>query len=119
MELTIVDVFAEQPLSGNQLAVVEGCADLIGDAMQDIAREMNFSETTFVIDQAEDRANVRIFTPAAELPFAGHPTLGTAWVLAGGKGRFILDLDAGAVPVEFRTGCRLCEPYVLSRRERA
>ena len=102
MELTIVDVFAERPLAGNQLAVVRDAASLTTDAMQDIAREMNFSETTFVISESADRANVRIFTPAWELPFAGHPTLGTAWVLAGGQGSYTLDLEAGAVPVEFK-----------------
>ena len=104
MELTIVDVFAEQPLAGNQLAVVREVAGLTSEAMQDIAREMNFSETTFVISEADRRASVRIFTPAWELPFAGHPTLGTAWVLAQGQGQYVLDLEAGAVPVEFNDG---------------
>jgi trans-2,3-dihydro-3-hydroxyanthranilate isomerase len=104
MDLTIVDVFAEQPLAGNQLAVVRDVAGLTTEAMQDIAREMNFSETTFVISEADRRANVRIFTPAWELPFAGHPTLGTAWVLAQGQGHYTLDLEAGAVPVEFKDG---------------
>jgi len=104
MELTIVDVFAEQPLAGNQLAVVRDAHALSTQQMQDIAREMNFSETTFVINETAERARVRIFTPDSELPFAGHPTLGTAWVLAGGEGTFTLDLDAGAVPVEFANG---------------
>ena len=104
MELTIVDVFAEQPLAGNQLAVVRDVGDLSPDAMQDIAREMNFSETTFVITEGDGRASVRIFTPAWELPFAGHPTLGTAWVLTGGAGRCVLELAAGDVPVEFADG---------------
>ncbi len=101
MELTIVDVFAERPLEGNQLAVVRDVAGLTTEAMQDIAREMNFSETTFVTSEGDKRANLRIFTPEWELPFAGHPTLGTAWVLAKGKGQITLDLEAGAVPVEF------------------
>ena len=104
MELTIVDVFAERPLAGNQLAVVADAGSLTDEAMQDIAREMNFSETTFVTSEADERANVRIFTPAWELPFAGHPTLGTAWVLSGGVGEYTLDLEAGAVPVEFTDG---------------
>jgi trans-2,3-dihydro-3-hydroxyanthranilate isomerase len=104
MELTIVDVFAEKPLAGNQLAVVRNVGDLSGDAMQDIAREMNFSETTFVTSEGDGRASVRIFTPAWELPFAGHPTLGTAWVLSGGQGRCVLELAAGDVPVEFADG---------------
>ncbi len=104
MELTIVDVFAERPLAGNQLAVVRDARGLSTEAMQDIAREMNFSETTFVISEADRRATVRIFTPEWELPFAGHPTLGTAWVLARGEGLFTLELEVGAVPVEFSEG---------------
>lgn len=104
MDLTIVDVFAEQPLAGNQLAVVRDVGDLSSDAMQDIAREMNFSETTFVTSERGGRASVRIFTPAWELPFAGHPTLGTAWVLSGGTGSYVLELKAGDVPVEFEDG---------------
>jgi trans-2,3-dihydro-3-hydroxyanthranilate isomerase len=101
MQLTIVDVFAEKPLAGNQLAVVRNVAGLGGESMQDIAREMNFSETTFVTSEDRGRASVRIFTPEQELPFAGHPTLGTAWVLAGGTGTCTLDLAAGEVPVVF------------------
>lgn len=101
MQLTIVDVFAESRYAGNQLAVVRDCADLSDAAMQDIAREMNFSETTFVTAESNGRATVRIFTPEWELPFAGHPTVGTAWVLAGGEGEIVLDLDLGPVPVCF------------------
>jgi trans-2,3-dihydro-3-hydroxyanthranilate isomerase len=104
MKLTIVDVFAEQPLAGNQLAVVEDCADLDDQRMQDIAREMNFSETTFVVGGDEQQPHVRIFTPAQELPFAGHPTVGTAWVLTGGEGTISLNLKAGTVPVRFEDG---------------
>jgi trans-2,3-dihydro-3-hydroxyanthranilate isomerase len=104
MKLSIVDVFAEARYQGNQLAVVEDAADLSSDTMQDIAREMNFSETTFVVSQADGRAAVRIFTPGQELPFAGHPTLGTAWVLSGGRGSITLSLAAGDVPVRFEDG---------------
>jgi trans-2,3-dihydro-3-hydroxyanthranilate isomerase len=119
MELTIVDVFAETPLAGNQLAVVRHCSGITTDAMQSIAREMNFSETTFVTREGKGEADVRIFTPAAELPFAGHPTVGTAWVLSGGEGTFQLNLKAGAVPVRFDAGIgwmtpppvRLGEPF--------
>jgi predicted PhzF superfamily epimerase YddE/YHI9 len=75
-----------------------------GAQMRNIAREMNFSETTFVTAETEDRATARIFTPASELPFAGHPTLGTAWLLAGGTGTFTLDLAGGAVPVSLVEG---------------
>jgi len=107
MQCTIVDVFAETRWSGNQLAVVQGCAHLDTATMQAIAREMNFSETTFVTDQTSDAARVRIFTPERELPFAGHPTLGTAWVLAhaaqppANAVPFTLQLAAGDVPVTF------------------
>ena len=101
MRCSIVDVFAEQPLAGNQLAVVRDCAHLDAKEMQDVAREMNFSETTFVVEERPGEAKVRIFTPVRELPFAGHPTLGTAWVLARDRGSFTLDLAAGRVPVTF------------------
>lgn len=104
MQLTIVDVFAERPLAGNQLAVVRQCAGLSDAAMQDIAREMNFSETTFVTREGDGEADVRIFTPEWELPFAGHPTVGTAWVLSGGTGNIVLHLEAGSVPVVFEEG---------------
>ena len=104
MELTIVDVFAEKPLAGTQLAVVREPGALSDTQMQDIAREMNFSETTFVTAETDKAADVRIFTPAVELPFAGHPTVGTAWVLAHGTGTYTLNLAAGAVPVIFEDG---------------
>lgn len=77
----IVDVFAEGPLEGNALAVFPLPGAVPTDRMQRIAREMNLSETTFVTAIAEDGYDVKIFTPANEMPFAGHPTLGTAWVL--------------------------------------
>jgi trans-2,3-dihydro-3-hydroxyanthranilate isomerase len=83
-QVRIVDVFTDKPLAGNQLAVVLDGSDLTPKTMQRIAREMNFSETTFVLPP-EDRAHaakIRIFTPHTELPFAGHPTIGTAWVLS-------------------------------------
>jgi len=101
MRFEIVDVFAEAPLQGNQLAVVEDAAALSSERMQDIAREMNFSETTFVLERTDQRATVRIFTPDHELPFAGHPTLGTAWVLGRDRGSYILDLAVGPVEVAF------------------
>ena len=102
-----VDVFAEQALAGNQLAVVLDAADIPEDVMQRIAKEMNISETTFVMPPADPAhaARVRIFTPASELPFAGHPTVGTAWVLAtaglvpGGALEFVLEEGVGPVKV--------------------
>ena len=78
----IVDVFAERPLAGNQLCVVPDGAGLDGDTMQALAREIGFSESTFVLSAAGDRYEMRVFTPGAEMPFAGHPTLGTAYLLA-------------------------------------
>lgn len=101
MRLEIVDVFAEAPLEGNQLAVVRDAASVSSKQMQDIAREMNFSETTFVLKEDSQRASVRIFTPGQELPFAGHPTLGTAWVLGRQRGSYTLDLEVGPVTVTF------------------
>ncbi len=110
MDCSIVDVFAERPLSGNQLAVIRRCAHLDTAEMQAIAREMNFSETTFVVEERRDEARVRIFTPDRELPFAGHPTLGTAWVLGRDRGSYTLDLAAGRVPVTFEGGVVWMEP---------
>ena len=104
MNCSIVDVFAERPLAGNQLAVVRDCSDLDTGAMQAITREMNFSETTFVVDEGPGEARVRIFTPDRELPFAGHPTLGTAWLLGRDRDRYTLHLEAGRVPVTFESG---------------
>jgi trans-2,3-dihydro-3-hydroxyanthranilate isomerase len=101
----VVDVFAEAPYAGNQLAVVHG-ADPLGDAqLLAIAREFNYSETTFPVPGDSARYAVRIFTPGGELPFAGHPTLGTAWVLrdrgllAGDEA--VQDCPAGEVGVRF------------------
>ena len=102
--ITIVDVFAERRLAGNQLAVVHDAGDLSDVEMQSIALETNFSETTFVLDRDSASATVRIFTPAWELPFAGHPTVGTAWVLSGGEGPITLNLPIGPVQVEFVDG---------------
>ena len=79
----IVDVFAEEKYAGNQLAVVREAEDLTDDKMQSIAKEMNYSETTFILsdEQRDGGYDVRIFTPEAEIPFAGHPTLGTAYII--------------------------------------
>src|SRR5256714_6629538 len=78
-----VDVFTDRPLAGNPLAVVLQADGLSDIQMQAIARETNLSETTFVLppENRDHAARVRIFTPHAELPFAGHPTVGTGWVL--------------------------------------
>jgi len=77
----VVDVFARAPLEGNGLAVFPDPGSVDPGRMQKIAREINLSETTFVMGVDQGGYDVRIFTPSDELPFAGHPTLGTAWVL--------------------------------------
>ena len=81
MDFTQVDVFADGPYAGNPLAVFHDASELDAVQMQTIAKEMNLSETSFVISTAGDSYDVRIFTPTHELPFAGHPTIGTAWTL--------------------------------------
>ena len=110
MSLTfyIVDVFAEEKYAGNQLAVVLGGADLPDETLQEIALEMNYSETTFVLsgEETDGGYDVRIFTPGGEVPFAGHPTLGTAYVirheiLAEPVDLLTLNLEAGEIPVTF------------------
>lgn len=104
----IVDVFAESRFAGNQLAVVRDAKDLSEPQMQEIAREMHFSETTFILsDQPRDGGyDVRIFTPASEVPFAGHPTLGTAFVIqqeiiGSPVPTVTLNLKVGQIPVTF------------------
>jgi trans-2,3-dihydro-3-hydroxyanthranilate isomerase len=83
-DFALVDVFTDRPFGGNQLAVFPDAAGLSDGTMQQLAREFNFSETTFVLPPADPShtCRVRIFTPGRELPFAGHPTVGTAAVLA-------------------------------------
>jgi len=104
----ILDVFAEEKYAGNQLAVVRDAAALSDGAMQRIAKEMNYSETTFVLsDTPKDGGyDVRIFTPEEEIPFAGHPTLGTAFVIRNEimsepAEKVVLNLKVGQIPVTF------------------
>ncbi|MFD0255042.1 PhzF family phenazine biosynthesis protein [Streptomyces sp. NPDC127113] len=98
----VVDAFSRRPLSGNPVAVVLESDDLSADQMQRIAREMNLSETTFVLRARKGGdAYVRIFTPVNELPFAGHPLLGTAVALAGRTGAQRLDLETAQAVVPF------------------
>lgn len=103
----LVDVFAERALEGNQLAVFLDGRGLSDDEMQAIAREMNLSETTFILpsdsENDEKGIRVRIFTVSEELPFAGHPTLGTAYCIhsQAGRERVVLNLNVGSVPVSF------------------
>ncbi len=103
-----VDVFTSRPLEGNSLAVFPEGRQLSDAEMQAIAREMNLSETTFILPreasvEKERGVRVRIFTVQEELPFAGHPTLGTSFVLRGNTGarEVRLDLNVGTIPVRF------------------
>jgi trans-2,3-dihydro-3-hydroxyanthranilate isomerase len=107
----IADVFTDAPLEGNQLGVFTDARDLATEQMQRLARELNFSESTFVLPpESGGHARVRIFTPHLEVPFAGHPTLGTAFVLAAPLqlDEIRLETGRGIVPVRLeRDGARL------------
>src|SRR6266516_265655 len=111
-EFVQLDVFTRTPLTGNPLAVFTDARGLIDSEMQALAREMNLSETTFILardtaTEAREGKKVRIITVEQELPFAGHPTLGTAlYLYASGtdskkSGQITLDLKAGKIPVRF------------------
>ncbi len=113
MRFYIVDVFAESRLAGNQLAVFRDCTKLSPKKMGKIAQEMHFSETTFITSEEPHNGgyDVRVFTPAFELPFAGHPTLGTAYILQSKViGRQVpnvaLNMKVGQIPVNisYRNG---------------
>jgi trans-2,3-dihydro-3-hydroxyanthranilate isomerase len=104
----ILDVFAEEKYAGNQLAVFRSAAGISGEEMQKLAREVNFSETTFILsdEQVDGGFDVRIFTPNEEVPFAGHPTIGTAHIIRneilGGTAESVtLNLKVGQIPVTF------------------
>lgn len=107
MLLDLIDVFGSRPLSGNPLAVVRGGERLSDEAMLGLTRWLGFSETTFLCSPRDPRADyrVRIFYPGGELPFAGHPTLGTchAWLAAGGvprsAGRIVQECGVGLVEI--------------------
>jgi trans-2,3-dihydro-3-hydroxyanthranilate isomerase len=107
----IVDVFAEGKYAGNPLAVVTQGQGLSSQQMQQITREFNFSESTFITSgrKADGGYDVRIFTPGEEVPFAGHPTVGTAWVIRNllaldRPQRVLLNLKVGQIPVAFDEG---------------
>jgi trans-2,3-dihydro-3-hydroxyanthranilate isomerase len=100
----LVDVFTDRPFAGNQLAVFTDARALDAATMQALAREMNFSESTFVLPAEQGgHARIRIFTPVREIPFAGHPTLGTAIVLglSTGLDGIRLETGSGIVPLRF------------------
>ena len=104
-DFRIVNVFAETPLGGNPLCVFEDARDLDDATMQALALQFNLSETTFVLPAANAAAHVRIFTPTFEMPFAGHPTLGTAHVvrdLVSAGDALTLQMKAGVIPVTAR-----------------
>ncbi|CAD0225453.1 putative isomerase CA_C3446 [Planktothrix agardhii] len=111
IKFSIVDVFAEIKYTGNQLAVIwgDGVESLSDEEMLKIAQEMNYSETTFICDSEPDNGGypVRIFTPKRELPFAGHPTLGTAYIISEeiiktDVIQVILNLAVGQIPVNWK-----------------
>ncbi len=98
----ILDVFTDTPFSGNQLAVFTNATGMTSQQMQALAREINFSETTFVLPpEAGGDIRMRIFSPVREFPFAGHPTLGTAFAIAGPLQSTLMRIETGAgiVPV--------------------
>jgi trans-2,3-dihydro-3-hydroxyanthranilate isomerase len=107
----VVDVFTDTPLEGNQLGVFSDARGFSSERMQRLAREMSFAETVFILPpEADGDVRMRIFTPAAELPFAGHPVLGTAFVVGSALGRDAVRLETGlgVVPVELdRDGDRI------------
>jgi PhzF family phenazine biosynthesis protein len=121
---TQVDVFTDTPLRGNPLAVVHSAQGLSDTQMQSFARWTNLSETTFLLPPASPEADyrVRIFTPGGELPFAGHPTLGSchAWLERGGvpktAGRVVQECGVGLVPIRLDAG-RAAFAAPPSRRE--
>jgi trans-2,3-dihydro-3-hydroxyanthranilate isomerase len=105
-DFSLVDVFSDRPFGGNQLAVFPDATGIADATMQQLAREFNFSETTFVLPPRDPSCTcqVRIFTPRQELPFAGHPTVGTAAVLASRNGgaasqQFVFEEGIGPVTV--------------------
>jgi trans-2,3-dihydro-3-hydroxyanthranilate isomerase len=111
LRYVVADVFTDTPLTGNQLAVFTDAREVDDALMQRLAKEMNFSETVFVLSpESGGHARIRIFTPVTELPFAGHPVLGSAYVLAGPMqlGRIDLETGAGVIPVVLeREGARI------------
>jgi trans-2,3-dihydro-3-hydroxyanthranilate isomerase len=106
----VCDVFTDRPLAGNQLAVFTDAREIPDETMQSLAREMNFSETVFVLPSEDGHARIRIFTPTNEMLFAGHPTLGSAFVLAGPLqlDEIRLETGKGVIPVRLeREGARI------------
>ena len=111
LRYVLADVFTDRPLAGNQLAVFADGRDVDDETMQHLARELNLSETVFVLPPSEGgHARIRIFTPVMELPFAGHPVLGSAFVLGAPLqlGEIRLETGSGVVPIQLeRDGARI------------
>src|SRR6185295_8199971 len=131
LQFQTVDVFTAERFSGNPLAVVLNAEGLSSEQMQAIAAEFNLAETTFVLPpkDAANTAHVRIFTPRGEMPFAGHPNVGTAFVLARAgtsygrsvpQDRVVFEEEAGLVPISLLkdgsaiSGARLTSPQLLT-----
>jgi predicted PhzF superfamily epimerase YddE/YHI9 len=116
-----LDVFAETALAGNPLAVVLDCGGLDDRRMQAIAREFNLSETVFVFEPMNpvNTARVRIFTPARELPFAGHPTVGTAALIAHIRARDLLAAQDMRIVLEEGIGDVACVVRLIARAVRS
>lgn len=120
----ITDVFAEEKYAGNQLAVFRGASALSSTEMQRIANEMHYSETTFILSEEPHNGgyDVRIFTPAEEIPFAGHPTLGTVHIIRHEilhqlSGTIILNLPVGQIPVTFAADDNEQDQYWMQQQE--
>lgn len=121
-----LDVFTRHPLAGNPLAVFPNAQSLDAGTMQRLAREMNLSETTFVTPSAVATRRVRFFTPTAEIPLAGHPTIGTWWSLAelgvldlkpSGVTRVTQETGAGVLPVDIQTENGRVTQVVMTQAE--
>ncbi|WP_293765558.1 PhzF family phenazine biosynthesis protein [uncultured Aquitalea sp.] len=116
----LVNVFAESPFGGNPLCVFTDAHGLDDRAMQLLARQMNLSETVFIFPSERATASLRIFTPSYELPFAGHPTIGSASVLHALRGLgddFALETRAGVIPIRHAQGCFTLQANAASERE--
>jgi len=123
LRFCIVDVFAEEKYAGNQLAVFRNAKDVHDGEMQRIAKEMNFSETTFVVSGVQQNGgyDVRIFTPMAEVPFAGHPALGTAYVVQQEVMKepvraMTLNLGVGPIRITFERSGKLIDTVWMQQK---
>ena len=119
----VIDVFTDRPLEGNSLAIFTDARGLSTEQMQALAREMNLAESTFILpreieEERRSGTRVRIFTVQEELPFAGHPTLGTAYFLHrfGGSNEIWLDLNIGKIAVRLNEHVDCAAPIIHAQR---